>query len=140
MDNNPNGIFTSCCVNRRADSLSWSFVSRFFLKFKGWVKGVLRQHFGVMVAIQPVLALATMATWIIMAVFFSVFFTSSADLCSICALLLFFWGYVGLASTAPYRRCTHYHRIFFAVSPQGEHTPINTRHRTPHRSSQKNLI
>lgn len=60
-----------------------------FLKFKGG-KGVATA-FGVMIAIQPVMALATMATWIIMAVFFR--FSSLAALtCAVFAPFYYFFG------------------------------------------------
>jgi glycerol-3-phosphate acyltransferase PlsY len=60
-----------------------------FLKFKGG-KGVATA-FGIMVAIEPFLALATMATWIIMAVFFR--FSSLAALaCAVFAPFYYFFG------------------------------------------------
>ena len=60
-----------------------------FLKFKGG-KGVATA-FGIMVAIEPFLALATMATWIIMAVFFR--FSSLAALtCAVFAPVYYFFG------------------------------------------------
>jgi len=60
-----------------------------FLKFKGG-KGVATA-FGVMIAIEPVLALATMATWLIMAVFFR--FSSLAALtCAVFAPFYYFFG------------------------------------------------
>jgi glycerol-3-phosphate acyltransferase PlsY len=60
-----------------------------FLKFKGG-KGVATA-FGIMVAIEPLLALATMATWIIMAVFFR--FSSLAALaCAVFAPFYYFFG------------------------------------------------
>lgn len=60
-----------------------------FLKFKGG-KGVATA-FGVMIAIEPVMALATMATWIIMAVFFR--FSSLAALtCAVFAPFYYFFG------------------------------------------------
>jgi glycerol-3-phosphate acyltransferase PlsY len=60
-----------------------------FLKFKGG-KGVATA-FGVMVAIEPFLALATMATWIIVAVFFR--FSSLAALtCAVFAPFYYFFG------------------------------------------------
>lgn len=60
-----------------------------FLKFKGG-KGVATA-FGVMIAIQPVLALATMATWVIMAVFFR-FSSLSALTCAVFAPFYYFFG------------------------------------------------
>lgn len=60
-----------------------------FLKFKGG-KGVATA-FGVMIAIQPIMAIATMATWIIMAVFFR--FSSLAALtCAVFAPFYYFFG------------------------------------------------
>lgn len=60
-----------------------------FLKFKGG-KGVATA-FGIMIAIEPLLALATMATWIIMAVFFR--FSSLAALtCAVFAPFYYFYG------------------------------------------------
>jgi glycerol-3-phosphate acyltransferase PlsY len=60
-----------------------------FLKFKGG-KGVATA-FGVMIAVQPLLALAAMATWIIIAVFFR--FSSLAALtCAVFAPLYYFFG------------------------------------------------
>ena len=60
-----------------------------FLKFKGG-KGVATA-FGIMIAIEPILALATMATWIIMAVFFR--FSSLAALtCAVFAPFYYFFG------------------------------------------------
>lgn len=60
-----------------------------FLKFKGG-KGVATA-FGVMIAIQPIMALATMATWIIMAIFFR--FSSLAALtCAVFAPFYYFFG------------------------------------------------
>ena len=60
-----------------------------FLKFKGG-KGVATA-FGIMIAIEPILALATMATWIIMAVFFR--FSSLAALtCAVFAPIYYFFG------------------------------------------------
>ena len=60
-----------------------------FLKFKGG-KGVATA-FGVMLAVQPLLALATTATWIIIAVFFR--FSSLAALtCAVFAPLYYFFG------------------------------------------------
>lgn len=60
-----------------------------FLKFKGG-KGVATA-FGVMIAIEPLMALATMATWIIMAVFFR--YSSLAALtCAVFAPFYYFFG------------------------------------------------
>jgi glycerol-3-phosphate acyltransferase PlsY len=60
-----------------------------FLKFKGG-KGVATA-FGVMLAIQPFLALAAMATWIIIAMFFR--FSSLAALtCAVFAPFYYFFG------------------------------------------------
>lgn len=60
-----------------------------FLKFKGG-KGVATA-FGVMIAVQPLLALAAMATWIIIAVFFRL--SSLAALtCAVFAPLYYFFG------------------------------------------------
>lgn len=60
-----------------------------FLKFKGG-KGVATA-FGVMIAIQPILALATMATWLIMAIFFRI--SSLAALtCAVFAPFYYFFG------------------------------------------------
>lgn len=60
-----------------------------FLKFKGG-KGVATA-FGVMLAVQPLLALATTATWIIIAVFFR--FSSLAALtCAVFAPFFYFFG------------------------------------------------
>jgi len=60
-----------------------------FLKFKGG-KGVATA-FGVMIAIEPLMALATMATWIIIAVFFR--FSSLAALtCAVFAPFYYFFG------------------------------------------------
>ena len=60
-----------------------------FLKFKGG-KGVATA-FGVMIAIQPILALAAVATWLIMAIFFR--FSSLAALtCAIFAPFYYFFG------------------------------------------------
>lgn len=60
-----------------------------FLKFKGG-KGVATA-FGIMIAIEPILALATMATWIIIAVFFR--YSSLAALtCAVFAPFYYFFG------------------------------------------------
>jgi glycerol-3-phosphate acyltransferase PlsY len=60
-----------------------------FLKFKGG-KGVATA-FGVMIAVQPLLALAAMATWIIIAMFFRL--SSLAALtCAVFAPLYYFFG------------------------------------------------
>jgi len=60
-----------------------------FLGFKGG-KGVATA-FGVMVAIQPLLALATMLTWVIMAIFFR--YSSLAALtCAVFAPFYYFFG------------------------------------------------
>ena len=60
-----------------------------FLKFKGG-KGVATA-FGVMIAIQPLMALGAMATWIIMVVFFR--FSSLAALtCALFAPFYYFFG------------------------------------------------
>jgi glycerol-3-phosphate acyltransferase PlsY len=60
-----------------------------FLKFKGG-KGVATA-FGIMLALQPLLALAAMATWIIIAVFFR--FSSLAALtCAVFAPFYYFFG------------------------------------------------
>lgn len=60
-----------------------------FLKFKGG-KGVATA-FGIMLAVQPLLALAAMATWIIIAVFFR--FSSLAALtCAVFAPFYYFFG------------------------------------------------
>ncbi len=60
-----------------------------FLKFKGG-KGVATA-FGVMMAIEPLMALATMVTWIIMAVFFR--YSSLAALtCAVFAPFYYFFG------------------------------------------------
>ncbi len=103
-----------------------------FLKFKGG-KGVATA-FGVMVAIQPVLALATMATWIIMAVFFR--YSSLAALtCAVFAPFYYFFGGMLVWQAQPpigvalmiiaffllYRHKANIHRLIQGTEPRIGH-------------------
>jgi acyl phosphate:glycerol-3-phosphate acyltransferase len=106
-----------------------------FLKFKGG-KGVATA-FGIMVAIEPILALATMATWIIMAVFFR--FSSLAALtCAVFApFYYFFGGMLVWTSHLPNWRSIDCDRALSTLPPQSEHSTPDRRDRAAHWQWQK---
>ena len=81
--------FSPLIVSGVAVAVFLGHIYPIFLKFKGG-KGVATA-FGVMIAIQPILALAAAATWIIMAVFFR--YSSLAALtCALFAPFYYFFG------------------------------------------------
>ena len=102
-----------------------------FLGFKGG-KGVATA-LGVLVAIQPWLAVATAATWLIIAVFFR--YSSLAALVAAFFAPVYVFGSGLVCATADRHRAGH-HRRAAVLSPPRQHHAPDPGHRKPHRRRQ----